>query len=75
MRDKIDLMLVKELWSENPRSIRNDLIDPLAVAQRLVALVLVHDGLALVAPREVVVAAPHQQVRVGEPAIGDYRSK
>jgi hypothetical protein len=42
----------------------------LAVAQRLVALVLVHDGLALVAPREVVVAASHQQVRVGEQQLG-----
>lgn len=43
----------------------------LAVAQGLVSLLLVHDGLALVAAREVVVAASHQEVRVGEPASTD----
>jgi hypothetical protein len=47
----------------------------LAVAQGLVSLVLVHDGLALVPPRELVVAAPHQQVRVGEPAGNSDRNE
>ena len=40
----------------------------LAVPQRLVALLLVHDCLALVAVGVLVVAAPHDEVRVGEPA-------
>jgi hypothetical protein len=47
----------------------------LAVSQGLVSLVLVHDGLALVAARELVVAASHQQVRVWEPAGANCRSK
>jgi len=38
------------------------------VAQGLVSLFLVHDGLALVAVGELVVAAPDEQIRVGEPA-------
>jgi hypothetical protein len=38
------------------------------VAQGLVALFLGHDGLALVAVGELVVAASDEQIRVGEPA-------
>ena len=38
------------------------------MAQGLVSLFLVHDGLALVAVGELVVAAPDEQIRVGEPA-------
>jgi hypothetical protein len=41
---------------------------PLAVPQRLVALLLGEDGLALVRVCERVVAAAHEQVGVGEPA-------
>jgi hypothetical protein len=40
------------------------------VPQGLVTLLLCHDGLALVAEGDVVVAAPDEQVRVGEPEKG-----
>uniref|UniRef100_A0A0A9F4L5 Uncharacterized protein n=1 Tax=Arundo donax TaxID=35708 RepID=A0A0A9F4L5_ARUDO len=70
MSNIVNLVLINEFLSEDPGSIRNDLINPLAVAQGLVSLVLSHDGLAFVSVGEVVVAASDEQIGVGEQLLG-----
>ena len=65
MRHKINLVLGHKLVVQGPGRVDDDLVDVATVAQRLVALVLVHDGLALLGVGELVVAAAHHEVHLG----------
>ena len=38
MRNVVDIMLCKELWRDDPRAVRDNLIHPLAVSDRLCTL-------------------------------------
>ncbi len=62
--DKVDLVLGQEVVVGGPRRVSHQLVHVSTVSDGLVALVLVHHGLALPLPGQLVVAAPDQEVHV-----------
>lgn len=62
--------MVQKLDRDHPRRVWDDLVDPAAMPQRLGALGVRHDRLALLLLRQLVVADADQKINVRERLLG-----
>ena len=66
MRDEVDFVLSEKLVVEHPGCVDDDLVDVPTMANAFVAFSFVHDGLALLAVRQIIVANADEKVYVLE---------
>jgi hypothetical protein len=73
MGDIVDIVLAKEIDSQDPRARHNDFIDPFTVHQDFGSFDLIHDNLAFLLDSFFVTADANNQVSVREKLFGLFQ--